>query len=216
MRHVALTGLICAALVGFHAAASAEPPVVAMETSKGTITIELDPTKAPKTVENFLSYVDQGFYDGTIFHRVIPDFMIQGGGFTPDIKSKKTSSPVKNEADNGLLNTRGTIAMARTSAPNSATSQFFINLVDNAFLDHRQKTVRGWGYAVFGRVIDGMDVVDAIGSVETTRLPSGMADVPVSTVLIERVTRIEPATGDDEAAAEPAPANQSDPTASND
>lgn len=158
-------------------------PVVIMTTSKGNIKIELFKDKAPITVENFLSYVNDGFYDGTIFHRVIPNFMIQGGGFTPEFTQKPTKQPIKNEAANGLKNERGTIAMARTQAVDSATSQFFINLADNNFLNNG---VRDYGYAVFGKVIDGMDVVDKIAAVETGQ--RGMyADVPKEDVVIESV-----------------------------
>jgi peptidyl-prolyl cis-trans isomerase B (cyclophilin B) len=142
--------------------AIAENVRVLMATSLGDVTLELDADKAPKTVANFLNYVDKGFYNDTVFHRVIDGFMIQGGGFTADLVRKDTDAPVENEADNGLKNLRGTIAMARTSQPDSATAQFFVNLVDNAFLDHREKTRRGWGYAVFGKVVSGMEVVDEI------------------------------------------------------
>jgi len=154
---------------------------VVIETSKGKITVELDPEKAPITVENFLAYVDEGFYDGTIFHRVIPNFMIQGGGMLPDMTRKPTRDPIANEADNGLNNDRGTIAMARTAAKDSANAQFFINLKDNVFLNHG---ARDFGYAVFGRVTEGMDVVDSIASVST-----GPGDVPVETVSIVSVRR---------------------------
>ncbi len=159
-------------------------PVVTLKTTKGSIDIELYPDKAPKTVENFLAYVKAGQYDGTIFHRVIPDFMIQGGGYTPDMAEKDTREPIQNEADHGLKNERGTIAMARTGEPHSATAQFFINVKDNAFLDFRSKDMRGWGYAVFGKVVSGMDTVDAIVSVPTTNF-GPMGDVPVDTILIE-------------------------------
>jgi peptidyl-prolyl cis-trans isomerase B (cyclophilin B) len=147
--------------------AAAGNPKVEMETSKGKFVIELYPEKAPDTVKNFLTYVDTKFYDGTIFHRVIPKFMIQGGGFTADMKRKSAGAPIKNEADNGLKNDRGTIAMARTNDPHSATAQFFINTVNNDFLNHKSKTSQGWGYVVFGKVVTGMDVVDAISSVKT-------------------------------------------------
>ncbi len=161
------------------------PEVVILKTSMGDIHIELYPDKAPVTVKNFLSYVDSGFYDGTVFHRVIKGFMIQGGGFTPGMKKKETLGPIKNEANNGLKNTRGSIAMARTRAVNSATSQFFINLTDNSFLDHGE---RDFGYAVFGQVVDGMDVVDAIAAVETGT--SDMhRDVPVKPVVIQNALR---------------------------
>ncbi len=144
-------------------------PVVVMETSKGTIKIELDEEKAPATVANFLQYVDDGFYDGTVFHRVVPNFVIQGGGFDEGGKRKSTRSPIKNEADNGLPNKRGTLSMARTRDINSATSQFFVNLVDNKALDHG---TRDFGYAVFGRVTEGMDVVDAIAAPGARDLPN--------------------------------------------
>ena len=161
-------------------------PKVEMETSKGKFVIELFPEKAPDTVKNFLNYVDAKFYDGTIFHRVIPKFMIQGGGFTPDMKRKATQAPIKNEADNGLKNDRGTIAMARTNDPHSATAQFFINTVNNDFLNHKSKTQQGWGYVVFGKVIRGMDVVDAISAVKTVTRGS-YRDVPAETVEIDSV-----------------------------
>ena len=168
--------------------AHATNPVVVIKTSAGDITLDLDIDKAPKTVENFLSYVDAGFYDGTLFHRVIKGFMIQGGGFTKGMKQKETRPPIENEATNGLKNDRGTIAMARTSFPHSATSQFFINLVDNNFLNHTAETERGWGYCVFGHVTSGMDVVDAIAKVPTgTRF--GHADVPLEDVTIVSIKR---------------------------
>jgi len=163
---------------------------VSIETSKGVITAELDGDKAPETVRNFLSYVNEKYYDGTVFHRVIDGFMIQGGGFTPEMEMKESRPPISNEAGNGLTNLRGTLAMARTSVVDSATSQFFINLVDNGFLDHRDKSAGGFGYAVFGRVVDGMDVVDAIGGVETGNV-KGFGDVPIEPVVIERVTVVE-------------------------
>ena len=166
-------------------------PKVRMETSKGTVIIELYPDKAPKTVENFLNYVNAGTYDGTIFHRVIPGFMNQGGGYTPDYKKVDTSAPVMNEADNGLKNTRGTIAMARTNDPNSATNQFFINTVDNAFLDHTGKNPRGWGYCVFGTVVDGMDVMDRIAKIPTGAGGPFGQDVPQEQAIIQKVSVIE-------------------------
>ena len=156
---------------------------VVMDTNQGTITLELDAEKAPITVANFLSYVDAKHYDGTIFHRVIPGFMIQGGGFTADMNQKATHAPVKNEAGNGLSNARGTIAMARTSDPDSATAQWFINLKDNTFLD-RAEAQDGWGYTVFGKVTEGMDVVDKISKVKTTSV-AGNQNVPVDPVIIE-------------------------------
>lgn len=165
-------------------------PKVLLETSAGDILLELDPEKAPETVANFLKYVDGGFYDNTIFHRVIPDFMIQGGGLDARMKEKPTEAPIKNEADNGLKNERGTIAMARTMDPHSATAQFFINHKDNDFLNHSSKTPDGWGYAVFGKVIDGMDTVDKIAKVKTG--PSGhYDDVPKDMVLITKASRFE-------------------------
>ncbi len=164
-------------------------PVVVIDTAQGPITVELYADKAPKTVENFLQYVDNGHYDGTIFHRVISKFMIQGGGMDEKMREKSTGQPVDNEADNGLSNERGTIAMARTSDPHSATTQFFINTVDtNSFLDHSSKTTRGWGYCVFGKVTSGMDAVDAIRGVATAR--RGMHDdVPVEPVIITSIKR---------------------------
>jgi len=163
---------------------------VRMETNKGVITLELDGNKAPETVANFVEYAKAGFYDGTIFHRVIPGFMIQGGGFTADMKQKATRAPISNEANNGLKNVTGSIAMARTSDPHSATAQFFINVKDNGFLDHTAPTRQGWGYCVFGRVTDGMDVVHAIEKVPTGNR-SGMQDVPMSEVIINKVTVVE-------------------------
>jgi peptidyl-prolyl cis-trans isomerase B (cyclophilin B) len=164
-------------------------PKVALETSLGTIVVALDATSAPQTVQNFLSYVDRRFYDNTIFHRVIKSFMIQGGGLTADMQKKRPLPPIKNEADNGLKNLSGTIAMARTADPHSATAQFFINTADNAFLDHKSKTRNGWGYCVFGRVVDGMGVVRAIENV-TTGAHKGRRDVPVDPVFIHKVSRI--------------------------
>jgi len=139
-------------------------PTVEVSTNHGNFVIELDPAKAPKSVANFLAYVDDKHYDNTVFHRIIPTFMIQGGGFDPELEKKPTKEPVDNEADNGLKNTRGTVAMARTSDPHSATSQWFVNVVDNAFLDHQAKSGTGWGYAVFGRVVSGMEAVDKINA----------------------------------------------------
>jgi cyclophilin family peptidyl-prolyl cis-trans isomerase len=159
------------------------------KTSKGTFTVQLFDKQAPITVENFLRYADEGFFDGTIFHRVIPGFMIQGGGLTADLGNKRGHEPIKNEATNGLKNKRGTLSMARTNDINSATSQFFVNLVDNDFLDH--KGTSNYGYAVFGRIDSGMDVVDAIAAVKTGNR-GGHQDVPVETVVIESVKRIEP------------------------
>lgn len=160
--------------------------MVTLETNYGNIKIELDTKNTPKTVEDFLSYAKSGFYNGTIFHRVIGNFMIQGGGFTPDMTQKDTNAPIKNESDKGKSNKRGTVAMARTSDPDSATSQFFINTVDNNFLDFKSKTANGWGYCVFGEVVEGMDVVDKIKNVKTTS-KFGYQDVPVDDVIIEQV-----------------------------
>lgn len=162
-------------------------PQVLISTSKGDITLALNPEKAPKTVANFLRYVEEGFYNGTIFHRVIPGFMIQGGGLTPDLDKKDTHEGIHNEAANGLKNVRGSIAMARTSDPHSATAQFFINHRNNDNLDH--PSFDGWGYAVFGMVTDGMDVVDAIAATRTTR-KMGRGHVPVEPIVIQSITRL--------------------------
>jgi peptidyl-prolyl cis-trans isomerase B (cyclophilin B) len=165
-------------------------PRVSMQTSQGTILIELNAEKAPKTVENFLTYVREGFYDGTIFHRVISGFMIQGGGFDANMKQKSTHSPIENEANNGLKNDKYTLAMARTADPHSATAQFFINVADNDFLNFTSPTPNGWGYAVFGQVVDGTDVVDAIKGVKTGNRGFHQ-DVPVEPVVIEKATVVE-------------------------
>lgn len=174
--------------LGTAAAAGAKEPRVVMDTTMGRITLELFPAKAPITVKNFLRYVDAGFYSGTLFHRVIPDFMIQGGGFAKGLKEKPTYAPIRNEAGNGLRNKRGTIAMARTQVVDSATSQFFINVVDNSFLDHRDDSVQGYGYCVFGRVAAGMDVVDKIQHVPTHTV-GYFQDVPIRDVVILSVKR---------------------------
>jgi peptidyl-prolyl cis-trans isomerase B (cyclophilin B) len=177
-------------LVFAFAAIAGDNPKIEMDTTKGKIVLELYADKAPKTVENFLAYLDAGFYDGTIFHRVIPGFMIQGGGFTADMKKKDARPPIDNEADNGLRNERGTIAMARTSNPHSATAQFFINTVNNDFLNYRNKSSQGWGYAVFGRVAEGMAVVEAISGVKTgTHGP--FRNVPTDPIVITRVRRVK-------------------------
>ena len=160
-------------------------PQVEIKTDMGTIVVELYPDKAPKTVANFLQYVKKGHYDGTMFHRVMPGFMIQGGGFTPDFKEKPTGKPVPNEAANGLHNAVGTIAMARTPDPHSATAQFFINVADNAMLDFRYPTQDGYGYAVFGKVVKGMEVVNEIAKVRTGPGPAPHQNVPVKPVVIE-------------------------------
>ncbi|MFW2439159.1 MAG: peptidylprolyl isomerase [Arenicellales bacterium] len=164
--------------------------MIKMETNYGTITIELDADKAPLTVENFKKYIADEFFDNTIFHRVIPNFMIQGGGFNPGMIQKQTLDTIENEADNGLGNDRGTLAMARTNDPHSATAQFFINLKDNAFLNHSGKNAQGWGYCVFGKVTDGMDVVDKIAAVATSN-SGGHGDVPVEDVVILKVEEID-------------------------
>ena len=179
---VVISVLVTLVTAGVDMAAAANPKVE-METTKGKFVIELFPEKAPDTVKNFLNYVDTKFYDGTIFHRVIPKFMIQGGGFTADMKRKTPGAPIKNEADNGLKNDRGTIAMARTNDPHTATAQFFINTVNNDFLNHKSKTQQGWGYVVFGKVVTGMDVVDAISSVKTVTRGS-FRDVPAENIEI--------------------------------
>ena len=163
---------------------------VQLETTLGSITLELNEEKAPLTVANFLSYVKSGHYINTIFHRVIKGFMIQGGGLTGNMNQKATSAPVKNEAGNGLSNVRGTIAMARTPIVDSATSQFFINTVDNTFLDHRDNTPNGFGYCVFGKVVEGMDVVDKIENVETT-FKGGHDDVPAEIIAIIRAVELD-------------------------
>jgi peptidyl-prolyl cis-trans isomerase B (cyclophilin B) len=176
-----------------------DQPRVQLQTSHGTIVLELDAAKAPKTVASFLGYVRDGFFDGTVFHRVIPGFMIQGGGFTSDLRQKPTGPPVENEADNGLQNRRGTIAMARTNDPHSATAQFFVNLVDNRPLDHTDKSRNGWGYTVFGEVVEGMDVVDRIAAVPTGNA-GGHQNVPRQPVVIESARVVEgdvPVEGDD-------------------
>ena len=171
---------------------SADPDkiLVKMETNMGTIMFELDPGKAPKTVENFLHYVEEGFYDGTIFHRVIDNFMIQGGGFTADYQQKPTQKPIENEADNGLRNELGTIAMARTNDPHSATAQFFINVENNSFLNYTASTPQGWGYAVFGKVVAGMDVVEKIKKIPTGHGGPFRTDVPKTPVIIEKMSKV--------------------------
>ena len=184
MTRIAKTAVAVAGVCGLLYGAS---PQVKLETSKGDIIIQLNSAKAPKTVANFLEYVNSGFYNGTIFHRVMDGFMIQGGGFTEDMAQNETNAPIANEADNGLKNFRGTVAMARTPDPNSATAQFFINLVDNGALDFRSKSESGWGYCVFGRVIKGMEVVDAIAKSETSN--HGMhQNVPVTPIIIKKAS----------------------------
>ena len=185
-RRVVLAALLGAATWGAQAAAADALPRVEIDTSLGAIVVELEPKLAPKTVENFLRYVNDKHYNDTIFHRVIPGFMIHGGGFTANFQQKPTQVPVENEAANGLKNARGTIAMARTGAPHSATSQFFINTVDNAFLDYKAPTPQGYGYTVFGKVISGMDVVDKIAGQPTGSGGPFRSDVPRETVLIKQ------------------------------
>ncbi len=190
---LALSGLTMLALImviGTSARAERSNPLVRLETSLGVITLELYPDKAPATVANFLQYVREGFYDGTVFHRVINGFMIQGGGLDANLNPKPNRAPIQNEADNGLTNQPYTVAMARTSDPNSATSQFFINVADNKSLNHTAKTPQGWGYAVFGKVVQGREVVDQIKAVPTgTR--DGYQDVPLTPVVIVKATVVE-------------------------
>jgi len=186
------TLLTCLAMLAAFGAAAANPQVE-INTTMGTIVVELYPDKAPLTVENFLKYVKSGHYKGTVFHRVIPGFMIQGGGYTPEFKEKPTRSPVRNEAANGLKNTVGTIAMARTSDPHSATAQFFINVADNAPLDFRYPTADGYGYAVFGKAVKGMDVAHRIEKVRTGPGPAPHQNVPLSPVVIESMRLVEAA-----------------------
>ncbi len=182
---------ILAATLAFSSIVNASDKVeVTMTTNMGDISIVLDAARAPITVKNFLRYVDEGYYDGTIFHRVIPDFMIQGGGFDTNYNKKATHETIRNEADNGLRNSRGTIAMARTNAPHSASAQFFINVQDNDFLNHTAKNSRGWGYTVFGKVIKGMKVVDKIQRQKTGRGGPFPTDVPRKMVVIEKITRL--------------------------
>lgn len=184
-----LLGVICALMIG--TSAHAANPQVEVKTSLGSITIELYPEKAPKTVENFLQYARDGFYKGTLFHRVIPGFMIQGGGFNQAFEQKPTRSPIENEAGNGLKNEVGTIAMARTNNPHSATAQFFINVADNRFLNHTAPTVRGYGYTVFGKVIKGMDVVGKIAATPTGQGGPFPQDAPQQAILIEDISVLE-------------------------
>ncbi|MBL4820743.1 MAG: peptidylprolyl isomerase [Gammaproteobacteria bacterium] len=186
MRALLLTTLLAISSV----ACAQDNPVVVMDTSKGSITIELFADKAPITVENFLRYTDSSFFDGLIFHRVINGFMVQGGGFDPDLVQKSPYDAIKNEAKADVPNNRGTLAMARTNVVDSATAQFFINLVDNDFLNHTNETSRGFGYAVFGKVIEGMDVVDAIAMV-ATGTKNGYSDVPTEAITINSVMRKE-------------------------
>jgi peptidyl-prolyl cis-trans isomerase B (cyclophilin B) len=186
----ALIFFLGAVVGGDHAWAARRPPMVKLQTSLGDIVLELNPEKAPATAANFLQYVKDGFYDGTIFHRVINGFMIQGGGFDAQMSQKPTRAPIKNEADNGLTNDAYTIAMARTAVPDSATAQFFINVGDNKNLNHTGKNPAGWGYAVFGKVVQGKDVVDKIKAVPTTT-KGFHSDVPAQTVTIIKATVVE-------------------------
>ncbi len=183
--------LLLCVMPGMAIADNHERPQVVLSTNLGDITVELRPDEAPTSVENFLRYVDNDRYDGLIFHRVIPGFMIQGGGYDTDMEEVSTFEPIENEADNGLENRRGTVAMARTNEIDSATSQFFINLGDNNFLDHSGPSPRNYGYAVFGEVVDGMDVVDEIAGLETTSR-GGHSDVPAEPVIIEEARRADP------------------------
>ncbi|MCG5499961.1 peptidylprolyl isomerase [Ectothiorhodospira lacustris] len=187
IRQLALCLTLLSATTGTQVMAENTAPRVTLETNKGTIVLELYADKAPETVANFLAYAGEGFYDGTIFHRVIPGFMVQGGGFTQDMQQKPTKDPIRNEANNGLSNEVGTVAMARTPNPHSATAQFFINVQHNRFLDFTAETPQGWGYAVFGKVVEGMDVVESIVGVSTGN--HGMhQDVPREPVIMTRVS----------------------------
>jgi cyclophilin family peptidyl-prolyl cis-trans isomerase len=191
-----LAGLLLATTVLTTSALAA--PRVAVETSEGRFVIALEAEAAPKSVANFLAYVDEGTYRGTLFHRVIPGFVVQGGGYRDDFEPVETRAPLRNEADNGLTHERGTVAMARGQGPHSATSQFFINLTANPFLDHRDTTRRGWGYAVFGRVVEGMEVVDTIADTPTGAGGPFPRDVPLTPVVIESIQRLEaPATNEE-------------------
>ena len=192
MKKLLVTFVIFLFTAGLPAAAKepADNPRVRVTTSLGVIELELDMQRAPGTVRNFMNYVERGYYNGTIFHRVIPGFMIQSGGFAPGMREKTTGVPIKNEADNSLKNLAGTIAMARTSDPQSAAAQFFINTVDNSSLDHRDKTDRGWGYAVFGKVTKGMDVMKKIESVSTHTV-GPFQNVPVKDVVIQKMELIK-------------------------
>jgi len=184
LKHFLIT---CALLSAWIAAPAWAEPLVEIKTNQGSIIVELNSKRAPRTVANFLTYVKEHHYDGTIFHRVISNFMIQGGGFTPGMDEKPTHAPIRNEADNGLTNSIGSIAMARTNDPHSATAQFYINVANNSFLNYTESSERGWGYTVFGRVVSGMDVVQRIA-----RIPTDGSDVPLQTVLIQSVNIIEP------------------------
>ena len=190
MKTLASALVLLPLLAAFTVSAQSPNPRVAVRTSMGTFTIELHEKEAPGTVRNFLAYVDEGFYAGTIFHRVIEGFMIQGGGLDREMNRKKTRDPIANEAMNKLKNRVGTVAMARTSSPNSATSQFFVNVADNGMLDYRDTSAEGIGYCVFGKVVEGMDVVEKIKAVPTG-VKNGMRDVPETPVVIESITRVK-------------------------
>lgn len=210
MKKLTSIALLCIGLIG-SISVMAAPVLVKMETNRGDIILELDQDKAPLSVENFLQYAKDGYYDGTIFHRVISSFMIQGGGFDADLARKTTKAPIQNEATNGLKNARDTIAMARMNAPHSATSQFFINVQDNPALDYTgDQNGRTWGYAVFGKVVQGMDVVDVIRYTQTGPNPPFRSDVPIKTMLIKSVTVIDalPAVSVKPEAAEKSEASQ--------
>jgi len=202
MKYVNLLCLMALSLLFFVPANTAaeeegSDPMVEVQTNLGSFTLELYPDKAPISVKNFMQYVNKKFYDGTIFHRVMPTFMIQGGGFTPDMMKKATGAPIKNEANNGLSNLKGTIAMARTSDINSATCQFFINVKDNTGLDYRGDAPAEYGYAVFGKVVEGMDTVEKIKGVKTTT-KGAYGDVPVKPVIIKSIRRISSAVDEEE------------------
>lgn len=190
MKLLKLTAAVLFITAGGCNAQTEGNPMLKLTTTAGEITVELDAGAAPVSVKNFVEYVEAGHFDGLIFHRVIPGFMIQGGGFTPDMQQRTTRAPIKIEADNGLKNLTGTLAMARTSDPNSATSQFFINLVDNGFLDHTAKTAQGWGYAVFGKVTGGMDVVEKIAATQTGAV-GGHRDVPLTPIVITKAEMLQ-------------------------
>ena len=187
------TLLISISAIALSSASALAGTLVKLQTNMGDIVVELNDEKAPKTVANFLGYVNDGFYNGTIFHRVIDGFMIQGGGFTENLQKKGTKAPIENEANNGLKNLKGTLAMARTDAPHSATAQFFINVVNNNFLDYRSPSPRDWGYAVFGKVVQGMDVVDKIRKIPTGPGGPFPKDVPQAPVIIENASVMQPA-----------------------
>ncbi len=191
IAHLVWSGVVCALLLfATNVRAQEAAPRITLATSEGDIVVELDPQKAPISSENFLKYVENGFYEGTLFHRVIDGFMIQGGGFSEDYQRKETEAAIENEADNGLKNTRYSIAMARTRDPHSATAQFFINTTDNVFLDHKSKDPAGWGYAVFGTVVEGQDVVDKIGKTATGAGGPFRSDVPKTPVVIKSATLV--------------------------